>query len=106
VTAPTLQSAVRLRQLEAQLQELESRRRELEALSGRLLQIQEDERGLLASELHDDPLQRAILVSRELRAADLTAARTREWSVEVDEIIASLRSIAAGLRPAVLDDLG
>ena len=56
------------------------------------------------AELHDDPLQRAILLSRQLREAD--TERTRPWSTAADEIIVSLRAICGGLRPTVLDDLG
>jgi signal transduction histidine kinase len=106
MVGPALENAILVGELNAQLLELERRQGELEALSARLMQIQEDDRALLAAELHDDPLQRAILLARELRECAPGAVDIGRWQSELDEIIVSLRSIAAGLRPAVLDDFG
>ncbi len=100
-----LQSAVRETDLERQVQLLHRREEELVALSGRLMHVQEEDRHHLALDLHDDPLQRAILLARDL-GEDPHDPRAVRWCGDVHEIIASLRAICAGLRPRVLDDLG
>lgn len=103
--ATALQSALLLRRLEEQVDQLVDREQELAALSSQLMQVQEEERRRLALDLHDDPLQRAILLAREIsdKSPPLDRARLRS---EADEIIAALRAICAGLRPPVLDDFG
>ncbi len=103
--ATALQSALLLRRLEDQVHELVDREQELAALSGKLIRVQEEERSRLALDLHDDPLQRAILLTREISqtSPELDRAQLRS---EAEEIISSLRAICAGLRPPVLDDFG
>ncbi len=103
--ATALQSALLLRRLEKQVDELGEREKELAALSGQLMQVQEEERSRLALDLHDDPLQRAILLAREISETSPPLDRSR-LRAEADEIISSLRAICAGLRPPVLDDFG
>ena len=105
LVATTLQSALRARQLAAQVAELAERERTLVALSAQLLRAHEEERRRIALEIHDDPLQRITLLTRLLERADggaiLLAARPA-----LDEIGGALRAICIGLRPPVLDDLG
>ncbi len=103
--ATALQSALLLRRLEDKVDQLIDREQELAALSGQLMQVQEEERRRLALDLHDDPLQRAILMARQISETSPPLDRTRLRS-EADEIISSLRAICSGLRPPVLDDFG
>jgi PAS domain S-box-containing protein len=85
---------------------------ELHALSRRLIGAHEEERALLARELHDDVSQRlavlAIDVGRaELDAADGTQAETmqtvREGLVRLSE---DIHSLAYQLHPSILEELG
>ena len=85
---------------------------ELRDLSRRLIRAQEEERALLARELHDDVTQRlavlAIDVGRaELAAPDGTQAATmqsvREGLVRLSE---DIHSLAYQLHPSVLEELG
>lgn len=75
-----------------------------------VLQGQENERMRIAAELHDEPLQSLLLLSRQLgdvRGAapmdDAELIRARELA---SEVAADLRRISHGLRPPSLDDLG
>ncbi|HEX5417642.1 MAG TPA: ATP-binding protein [Chloroflexota bacterium] len=105
VLAPALRNAFLIRRLEQQVLTLEAREGELAALSAELLRVQEEERRRLALDLHDDPLQTATLLARELAdRADLP--ETPRWHASVDEIVIALRSICMGLRPPFLDDFG
>jgi signal transduction histidine kinase len=103
--ALSLQRVELLAELEDQAVALGERERELTALSRQLMRAQEEERARIAQELHDDPLQRAILLSRRLAlAAD--SPEIRRWRTAVTEIGDGLQAICAGLRPRVLDDFG
>ncbi|WP_051006773.1 sensor histidine kinase, partial [Nitrolancea hollandica] len=104
LVATTLQNALLIRRLESQVAALEDREQALAALSTKLLRVQEEERRRLALDLHDDPLQRAVLLARELNEAPHCSHRQLIGAAE--EIIISLRAICTGLRPPVLDDLG
>ena len=93
----------------------EDRRRqeEVAAYAGHVLQAQEDERRRVAQEIHDDPLQALMHLTRELEsvaADDATPAplseRLRADHRLAASIAASLRDLARGLRPSSLDDLG
>ncbi|HYY88910.1 MAG TPA: ATP-binding protein [Chloroflexota bacterium] len=105
LVATSLRSAVLNRRLEEQVVKLVDREVELAALSTRLMQVQEEERRRIALDLHDDPLQRAVLLARSLSgaSAETDAPRWREWT---EEIIVSLRALCQGLRPRTLDDFG
>lgn len=83
-----------------------------QAVTGRLLTVQEEERARLARELHDDITQRlarlAIDVGRcELGTADQTPAETarevREGLVRLSE---DVHALSYRLHPAVLEELG
>ena len=72
---------------------------DLRILNHRLMQAEEAERTRIAADLHDGPLQRAILIT--------TDANARESSVTLANLmIAEIREICSRLRPAILDDLG
>lgn len=77
------------------------------AYAAHVLSVQESERRRIAGELHDEPLQAALLLIREIRNAE----DGREMSLErmrslADRIAGELRGIARGLRPPDLDHLG
>ena len=103
--AAALQSTSLIRRLEDQVDTLADRERVLAALSEKLIQVQEEERRSIARDLHDDPLQRAILLTREIQNGPANP-RIDRWRRELEEIIISLRATCTGLRPVVLDDLG
>jgi PAS domain S-box-containing protein len=85
---------------------------ELRDLSRRLIRAQEEERALLARELHDDLTQRLAVLAIEVGRAELavrtgTLAETmkavREGLVHLSE---DIHSLAYQLHPSVLDELG
>lgn len=80
------------------------------AYAAHVLRGQENERIRIAAELHDEPLQSLLQLSRQLgevRAAshgdEAVVARARELAAQV---ATDLRRISRGLRPPSLDDLG
>jgi signal transduction histidine kinase len=73
---------------------------ELRHVTERLTNAEEAERGRIARDLHDGPLQKAILLGG---AADV-GLRDRDGVAR--ELVAELRELCARLRPAILDDLG
>jgi signal transduction histidine kinase len=96
----------------------ETRRHDLmEAYAGQVVLGQEEERRHIAQELHDGPLQALIHICRQIDAlegtTDSSGATDRRGGAtlasmrsSVEDTVAELRSIARGLRPSVLDDLG
>ena len=102
--ATALQSATLVHRLEEQVATLGAREHELAALSARLLRVQEEERRSLALDLHDEPLQGAILLAREV--SEVGGVQGDRWRRQLDDLIAALRALCEGLRPPILDDLG
>lgn len=93
----------------------EERRRqeEVAAYAGQVLQAQEDERRRVAQEIHDEPLQALMHLTRELElvAEDQATPAALAERLQADHrlaarIGASLRDLARGLRPSSLDDFG
>lgn len=94
----------------------ETRRHDLmEAYTARVVLGQEEERRHIAQEIHDGPLQALIHLCRqidEVEGGSSPAATTDERSplaglrTIVEGTVDELRSIARGLRPSILDDLG
>jgi two-component system sensor histidine kinase UhpB len=85
----------------------------LEALSRRLVHAQEDERGRIARELHDDIGQTltAVVLGLEatLRACTCGASASRHFQdtrTAVELAMEQIRAICLGLRPSILDDFG
>lgn len=89
--------------------------RDLEALAGRLLSAQEEERQRIASELHDSIGQQlsiirmsiAVLVQR-IDAGRMSQAGDAmgQLIAQVGQTIEDVRRISRDLRPPMLDDLG
>jgi len=103
--ATALHNAVLIRRLQDQVAELAEREHALAALNTQLMQIQEEECQRIALDLHDDTIQRVMLLERELTEAE-ASPQIQRWRRSVADIVAALRTVCAGLRPPVLDDLG
>jgi signal transduction histidine kinase len=88
--APILALAIRETTLLAELREV----------SQRLINAEESERARIALDLHDGPLQKAILLGGPNGTA------IRDGNGVASELVAELRELCARLRPAILDDLG
>ncbi|GJH31885.1 PAS domain S-box protein [Paraburkholderia hospita] len=98
---------------------LKQSREELRRLSANLQSVREEEKTRIARELHDDLGQQLTALKMELSLleGELTShSGTREqidamsrlhgMARTIDATVASLRRIAADLRPVMLDDLG
>ena len=112
-------SARKILRLEAQAhtqyQEVVGARRDLEALSARLVHVQENERRVLSRELHDEVGQVLSAVLVELRNLSAESAvhadeRSRDHVETVKGLVENsvrvVRNMALLLRPSMLDDLG
>jgi signal transduction histidine kinase len=95
-------------------QRLRSSEENLRALAGHLQSVREEERIHIAREIHDE-LGQALtglkydigtLAKSALKDDPETAERTQGLSHAIDRIINSVRRIASGLRPEVLDEIG
>ena len=97
------------KRVEARLKE--SRQR-LQALSRRLVEVQETERRQIARELHDEIGQALTATQMNLQAllelpdADALAPRLKESLNTVDHVLEQVRDLSLNLRPSMLDDLG
>jgi two-component system sensor kinase len=90
-------------------------RDELRELSANLQNIREDEKTRIARELHDDLGQQLTALKMDLssfeQALDASASTLGREQLQsmrrlIDATVASVRRIAADLRPVMLDDLG
>lgn len=101
--------AIRNAQLFAAVQATGER---LQALSSRLLEVQEAERRHIARELHDEVGQALTAVKINLQMlrrqspADAAATRLDDSLGMVDRILQGVRRMSLDLRPSLLDDLG
>ncbi len=91
--------------------EVEIRNLELQALSRRLVEVQEQERGKIARELHDEVGQILTGLKLTLSAARRLPDAARDAQLDqaqelVNELIGYVRDISLDLRPAMLDDFG
>ena len=86
--------------------------RQLQALSRRLVEVQETERAFIARELHDQVGQTlsAVNVSLEMLSRDVTdpdfATRIGDGIAAVKRAIEQVQTLSFELRPSLLDDLG
>lgn len=99
--------------LAAAVAEQQRRQEEQRVFSGRLLAVQEEERRKLAQELHDDPLQNLMYLTRALDDLSEDASIPRRLVPTVQygselagEAATALRKVIHGLRPPILDDIG
>ncbi len=104
----TAQDVTELRQAEQALQEYAAR---LQALSRRLLEVQEAERRHLARELHDEFGQVLATITLHLHAArglagEAALPRLDECATLLQQAGEQVRSLALELRPTMLDTLG
>ena len=81
---------------------LELSQERLRALSRRLLEVQEEERGRLARDLHDDIGQALTALKIQLESR----ARAEECIATVSHALERVRQLSLSLRPLQLDDLG
>lgn len=93
--------------------QVEHAEKELRRLSRHLVQAQEDERKYISRELHDSVGQALTAIGLELSTLAATTiapkeldARVRELKQLNEQTLASLRDLAMGLRPSMLDDMG
>jgi signal transduction histidine kinase len=98
---------VRLRVLERRSAQAELQMREL---SQQLVNAQEEERRSLSRELHDHVAQVLTGLRMELgrieRISAAVAPAVGECKALVDDMFSTVRSLALGLRPSMLDDFG
>jgi signal transduction histidine kinase len=93
-------------------QVLEKNGKRLQALSHRLVQVQEEERHHIARELHDEIGQVLTTVKLNLQMAQRqfdqkVETHLVEDSIDiVDQAIQQVRDLSVNLRPSILDDLG
>lgn len=83
----------------------------LQALSQRLLQVQESERRHLARELHDEVAQALTVLNLTLEMSlrqegEPLRASLAEAQAQVKELTTRVRDLSLRLRPTMLDDLG
>jgi signal transduction histidine kinase len=88
-------------------------RRDLERLSARLVSAQEEERRVIARELHDEVGQALTAIKMELgvaqrdvRAASRGASSLTEARAIAETTLQSVRDMSQLLHPSMLDDLG
>lgn len=97
---------------EQSLRDHRQRSESLRALSGSVVQAREDERKRIARELHDELGQHLSALKLELSSlmSDVAALHCHDRLAQaidlIDATVASVRRIAADLRPLALDDLG
>ncbi len=103
----------RTRDLESQIvvrkaaeQRTEENAARLQALSNRILRVQEDERHAIARELHDQVGQLLTGLRFQLEAAQNDRAALGEALSVTDELLRTVREMTLQLRPRMLDDLG
>ncbi|MCB9161885.1 MAG: PAS domain S-box protein [Caldilineaceae bacterium] len=94
-------------------QEVKTGRSQLQSLSHRLVQVQENERRVVARELHDQAGQVLLSLKMGLHRLRQENGRLPDFGVRVtalcditDSVLEDLHRLAVDLRPATLDHLG
>lgn len=98
----------RLAQLLESRRQIELRTLELRRLSGRLLQIQDEERRRISRELHDELGQLLVAVKLVLQAPGhgSTEEQKTEATQLADEALSKVRNLSHLLHPPLLDESG
>ncbi|HYL90631.1 MAG TPA: PAS domain S-box protein [Burkholderiales bacterium] len=93
--------------------ELRRSQQELRELSARVLEAREEEKTLIARELHDELGQLLTALKMDLSwlrervsAEPEVAKKAAEMNAMLDQTVSATRRISANLRPLMLDDLG
>mgnify|MGYP000420099236 CR=1 FL=1 len=100
------QVAERTRELEHENRERRTAEERARGLATRLLRAREDERRLLAHELHDQVGQLLTGLRFQLEAALPSAPALGETIGLTDELLRTVRELTLQLRPRILDDFG
>jgi signal transduction histidine kinase len=92
-------------------EEVRAGRERLEALSRRLVEVQEAERRSVSRELHDEIGQlltglKLVLEMGSRGRTEAMKAQLKEAQVLVSDLMERVRDLSLNLRPAMLDDLG
>jgi two-component system sensor histidine kinase UhpB len=93
-------------------EKLKAYAQQLQTLSQRLVETQENERGHIARELHDEIGQALTAIQINLQSAlrlDLStpvAQRLQESLKLAEDLLQKTQDLSLGLRPSLLDDLG
>lgn len=93
---------------------LQQRQAQLRTYAGRIMKAQEEERRRVAQELHDETIQRIVVLCRHLHEAEerlapespRAGANLRLASDTAEELMVGLREFTRQLRPPALDELG
>jgi PAS domain S-box-containing protein len=91
---------------------IKSQNQRIQEVSRQLVEVQERERHLLASELHDDLGQSLTSLKLMLELASSTRTTNKQQEVMgdarelVSELMGKVRNLSLDLRPAMLDDFG
>jgi PAS domain S-box-containing protein len=100
--------------LRAQEMELKESQKALRRLAGSLIATQEEERRLVARELHDDLTQRLAVLAIDARSIEQHAdtlndherARLSHMREELVKLSEDIHGISRHLHPSIIDDLG
>jgi len=92
--------------LRAKVRALEAQRATLDTLNERLQGAREEERTSLAADIHDEPLQTALHLQRQLAVVAERDPALRPYVALGQTVVDQLRAVCTAMRPAALDDLG
>jgi len=104
--AAIVRNAQLVDELRGQVGLLQAQKATLDALNERLEHAQEEERARLAADLHDEPLQTAQRLQRQLAVDGRWGRATAQHLALGEQLITQLRAVCAAVRPTALDELG